>query len=236
MTQPIHSDPNYQDAVITKVRDSGGGWEIDFQYAGEDWGASFYVPKGEHGLVPKVGDAARFYGKGLGSIVRGLTLNGEVVFYRTEAEEKQRHKEWVASEDARKQSEYQEHADEWEQRISALPFLFQQRIAGFRRRNPDFNWEYLAYEMSCCEDAVKIANAFPTLEQIDEFNDLSWEDQRIAIPELFDGHSGNSFSVAVGLARLFLSNPLSIPLVHGALCPLVGCESYGCYATEVHHG
>ena len=88
----------------------------------------------------------------------------------------------------------------------------------------------------CCEDAVKIANALRTPAAIKDWSQLPWEQQTAAVPDLNDGHSGNSFGAATRLAWLFLSDPDAIPREHGALCPLVGCRRYGCWATVAAAG
>lgn len=76
------NDDQFQETTVAKVRDEGNGWSIK---RADGW--TFYVPAPTP-LVPAVGMLARFYGKGLGFQVRGLFLDGQEVFYRTEAEDK----------------------------------------------------------------------------------------------------------------------------------------------------
>ena len=73
---PEH-DEQFEESRIAKV--DGNSFERD-----DGW--SFFVPS-ESPIVPRVGMVATFYGKGIGYTVRGLFLDGERVFYRTEAEE-----------------------------------------------------------------------------------------------------------------------------------------------------
>lgn len=47
----------------------------------------------------------------------------------------------------------------------------------------------------------------------------------------FGEHSGNTFGAACKLAHCFVAEPHLISKMHGALCPLVGCEEYGCWST-----
>lgn len=79
------NDNDFEDVTIAEVRaeEKGGGWSIK---RSDGW--SFWVPKDSR-IAPAVGMAARFYGKGIGYPVRGMFLDGQQVFYRTEAEHRQ---------------------------------------------------------------------------------------------------------------------------------------------------
>lgn len=83
MNFPINDD-QFEEVSIAKVQasESDGGWQI----ARSD-GWSFFVVK-DSPIAPTVGMAARFYGKGIGFNVRGLFLDGQKVFYRTKAEDR----------------------------------------------------------------------------------------------------------------------------------------------------
>ncbi len=80
MTYP-DNDTEFEDKRITSVEKQSDGtyaigcdcWHL---WCGKD------CP-----IVPNVGQTARHYGKGLGSPVRGLFIDGVKVWYRTEAEE-----------------------------------------------------------------------------------------------------------------------------------------------------
>lgn len=75
------ADKQFEDTTIKSVEKNGDGWLIT---RAEGWG--FCVP-GSSPIEPAVGMKARFYGRGIGSTVRGLFLDGVEVFYRTEAED-----------------------------------------------------------------------------------------------------------------------------------------------------
>ena len=78
-------DPQFEDTTIAKVRDGGNGWTIE---RADGW--SFYVPSPAP-VTPAPGMTARFYGKGVGSGVRGLYIDGQKIYYRTEAEDREHH-------------------------------------------------------------------------------------------------------------------------------------------------
>lgn len=75
-------DNEFEDHVLTDVEPADKGWFIKHGSFG------FFCPP-ESPVEPKAGMTARFYGRGLGSRVRGLFLDAHKVFYRTEAEDKE---------------------------------------------------------------------------------------------------------------------------------------------------
>lgn len=80
------NDAEFEDSIITAVEGSASkGWSITKRKR-DGW--SFWVPT-DSPVEPSVGMAVRMYGKGIGAIVRGLFLDGQCVFYRTEAEQKE---------------------------------------------------------------------------------------------------------------------------------------------------
>jgi hypothetical protein len=103
MSATFPNDPQFEDLVITKVREEKSGWSIT---RADGW--SFFI-KASSPVEPKVGMNARFYGDGIGRPVRGVYLDGEKVFYRTAAEDKahqdrelygKNSEEWLARWDA----------------------------------------------------------------------------------------------------------------------------------------
>ena len=124
-------------------------------------------------------------------------------------------------------SDFEKKKPDLDTAYNDLPPEFKARIDKFRQTNPDFRWRFETYEMSCCVDAANIATKLKTVEEIEKWKELPYKEQikRVAI---FDGHSGNSFGCAVGLAKAWLQDPKLVILMHGALTPLTGCEDYGC--------
>jgi hypothetical protein len=224
-------DQEYEEQVLTEVREHDDHWEI---CADGGWLTIDKVP----GIAPKVGSVARYYGKGFGYPVRGVDIDGQEVYYRSLAEERERHDNWVAERKRDKQQKAEADKEETARRIAALPDAMQHRIQKFRDHNRDFDWEFLPYELFCCEEAVKIAvamrkqvDAAAPADQfrvaLDAFRHLPYEDQK-RIAGLEDGHSGNTFGMAMRLAYWLLTDPEMVVKEHGALVPLVGCEEYGC--------
>jgi hypothetical protein len=228
------TDTEYEETTVAKVRHyDGGGWEIT---RADGW--ALYSPN--DAIEPHIGDTLRIYGRGIGFPFRGIDLNGVTVFYKTEAQraveaarsaaksDKQRQREYTAKAKEYAQREYTAKPKEYAQRIAKLPDVCQRRIARFRRTNPEFNWRFLSYELVALEDGVLMAEHCKTEEAIRAFHDLLWEQQKAQIPDLFDGHSGNSFGFACRIARFLVTEPRYVPLEHGAISMLVGCEEFGC--------
>ena len=210
-------------------------------------GTGFSLSK-KYGVVPRVGDQITLYTEGL-SLIRGVDINGEEVFFKSSVELEndtiERHERYVQD----RKDDFVVNVERYDLEFDALPESFQARISSFRTNNPDFRWEFEPYELFCCTEAVKIANhlvdayelTYPTdnqriLDLVKKFSDLP-HDEQIDRAWLIDEHSGNTIGCAITLARSHLfdqfvvrNQPKSslVFLHHGALVPLVGCENYGC--------
>lgn len=79
-------DSDFQEFKITEVRKHEDGYEIHN-------GAMCCWLSKEYGVVPFEGATVRMWPGGWGSAIRGMMVNGQLAFYRTEAEQKQRNKE-----------------------------------------------------------------------------------------------------------------------------------------------
>lgn len=77
------NDSQYEDQKIDKVSQ-----EKDGTYTISCDGWSLWCNK-DCPVVPEAGQTARMYGKGIGFAVRGLSINGVKVWYRTDADEKE---------------------------------------------------------------------------------------------------------------------------------------------------
>jgi hypothetical protein len=224
------NDEHYENKQLTEVTgDAESGWTLHFDSM--CLGCPGTSDEGQ-AVRPEVGMTVRTYGRGFGYPVRGLYLNEQRVYYRTEAEEEQRHQDWCADEKRKRREAFEAHREERDAKVAALPAIFQRRIQKFRDKNPEFRYEYEPYEVFCCEQAVLFARKFPTTEQLQAFAKADWKDQVAHFEgeekEAFEGHSGNTFGMSVRLAYHYLANPENVYREHGALVALVGCEAYGC--------
>jgi hypothetical protein len=186
----------------------------------------------EYGVVPKVGDAFVTWG-GIGRPMRGQAINGRVLYYRTPDEQKVEDQKQVDAYRAKRVAEYEGKRTEYDARVAALPDPLRLRIEGFRAFKGD-GWRYDSepYELMCCEEAVKLAKRFNTAEALRRLGKLGYEAQKAEFPEMEEGHSGNSWAFSVRLAVILCERPDLVPYEHGALCPLVGCEEYGCFSSR----
>lgn len=226
MTYPA-DDTEFYEEKLTEIRDDGDGYLL-----GTDLGF-ISGPKAE-GVEPKVGDTVRFYGRPYGT-VRGIFVDGQKLRYQTAEEERAAHEKQVQEDKAKRKAEYEAKKDEYETRIKALPAVFQERIAAFMGRRLDFGPEFLPYELFCLEQAVAFSKTFKTPDALKEFYQADWDKQKEMCPEMSEDHSGNTFGFSVRMASILIDDTPEAKefavKFHGALCPLVGCGDYGCYAS-----
>jgi hypothetical protein len=209
---------HYQEEVITAVREDPQGYEIMMG------SLAFYISK-VYRVEPKVGDTIRLYGKGLGYPIRGVDINGKELYYRTPAQEQERFRQEQIKEDERKEKVMEDTQHKRDARLMQLPSEFVQRIEKFRGM-PNFQRDLEPYELFVCEQAVAIAGRLRNAQAVEKFRGLSWDNQKALVPELNDGHSGNSFGAACYLATLYLTRPEQVKNVRGALSPIVGSKPY----------
>ncbi len=217
-------------SAVTPSRQSDGpGWSLTF----ED-GFGLYCPGDACPHPPEPGETARLYGRGFGYTVRGLVIAGRVYYYRTEAGEAARHAAWVEAEHAQRETELDQTRADRDRRRAALPPPLRERIEGFAAARPNWRRDHEGYELFVCEEAAKLAAFFSgDVAGLRAFWSASLEDKKARCPDLaYAEHSGNTWGAACMLAGVLLEHPERAPQVHGALCPLVGCQEYGCFAAR----
>lgn len=210
------ADDTFEDVEITAVEPpletDGERW----QSAG--WGSTwtgFRLPANLNEI--RVGDKIRLYGgAGLGDTKHGYALNGKMIEWFTPWERFARRVEWLANYDREKRERFARDQEKMDARYEALSPPLKARIDRFRRERVDFRIDAEEYEMVACVDADRIAEKYrPRVEAgespeavIEEFYKLPWDEQKALIPELDDGHSGNTFGGACALARALLAGDL----------------------------
>jgi hypothetical protein len=186
------------------------------------------------------GDVLRVYGRLFG-FVRGAALVeygavSAVFRYMTAAQAESQRQRENAERKERQRREWEEKKDETLSRVARMPERFQRRFEFFMRR-PEWGPEFGLYEVFCMEEAIKIARICKTAERVAWFAKAAPAFQKGAADaadvKLSDDHSGNTFGAACHLAHGYLAETDSLFKFHGALCPLVGCKEYGCYASTV---
>lgn len=220
----MKDDMEFEDMVITEVRPGKDGCEILCGSTG------FWAPRIE-GHEPKAGMKARFYGKGFGYSVRGLVIDGEVYFYRSQTQQKSHEAMQVAEYRVAQRKKFEENKQRMDAAYNDLPPEFKRRIDRFRRGCVGFRWQYEDYELMVCTDAVIIGTTLKSPEAVEVWRKLDYESQRAQVA-FSEDHSGNSFGCAVMLAYNWLKDRGSVEFLHGALTPLVGCDAYGCTHPE----
>lgn len=192
----------------------------------DDEGWTLYVGEAR-GLEFPEGADVEFWGRGLGYAVRGVAVDGQVLFYRTAMEQKAKELERQAEQDRKRREKFEAEREKLDALYEALPDVFKRRIDRFRKGHPDFRWQYEAYELASCRAALQVAFHCQTdANNIRAFRELPYEEQAKAglDPDL----SGNMVGFAIHMALLWATNPSAVEYEHGALTPAVGCVEYGC--------
>lgn len=182
----------------------------------------------DKGVVPKVGDTIEVFGA-FGYPFHGYALNGTVMEYNSREEMDAQRKARTEKQHAKEKAIFEENRVDLDWQYDGLPPLFKMRIDRFRKANPDFRWRYEAYEMSVCTGAAMLAEWARDRGGVDEikrWNALTPQEQIVEIPQWFQGHSGNTHQCAVMLAVQYLTGPESIPLLPGAMSPIIGSADY----------
>lgn len=159
--------------------------------------------------------------------IRGVTINGVKVFYKTDEDLENERIAYKKAQEEKEKAAFEREKENLDKRYSKLPEIFRQRIDRFRRNNPDFRVKFESYELFCCEEAMIIAKACKTAEVVQKYNNLGYTKQKLMTPKLSKGHSGNTFGMSVRLAYWYLQQPENVVNHHGALSALVGSEAYG---------
>jgi hypothetical protein len=214
--------------TLTEVKEGEDGWSVTTD---EGWG--IFLNRKEGGPTPAVGQQATIYGDGIGRPVRGVDLDGVELYYRTPEQEHEQHQEWCYDKAMGQTRDLVANEADRDRRIEALPDPFHRRFRRFYLfKGVDWRIRFETYELFVCEEAVKFAAEFETEERLLDWAKASYEIQRERLPSLSNQHSGNTFGTAVMLAQTFLHEPEMVVRQHGALHGLVGCNDYGCWASE----
>ncbi len=209
-----------EDGIIKNVTEDKTHFMIDIDGSG-----SFCLSK-EYEVVPKVGDKVALHTVN-GSTVRGVDINNEKIFYKSDADLEAERNEWLINYDKEKLATFEKNKAQLDADYESLPENFKKRIDRFRKNNPKFRVEYEGYEMFCCKEALKITAVCKTTADITKFHALNYEGQLEMVPTLSDGHSGNTFGFACALARFQIECPDKVFEIHGSLSVLVGSEAFG---------
>lgn len=194
-------DGEWTDYVLDKVEP--GETMFTCGSEGTCWGIGH-----EHGVEPRVGDTARLYG-GWGRPIRGIDLNGEPVYYKTEREQEFDHAKFRMELEQKSAAEFEAKRDELDAAYEALPEPFRARLDRFRAADPTFRYESESYESFVLVEAAKIADALDLDTVAALRNGVGgeterWDGQREAAPFLSDGHSGNTWGAAWAFAEALL--------------------------------
>lgn len=151
----------YPETTIKEVRDEGE----NFSLASED-GWSMWVNKDElkgwrentDGGDPVPGMQLRTFGRA-GRPFHGVEIANVIVWWQTPAERTVKRATFLAELDRRRRRRFAEQKAKLDADYEALPQPLKERIDRFREADPNFRINDEGYEMFCCREGQKIAEA-----------------------------------------------------------------------------
>lgn len=188
--------------------DGSGWWSVTFD---NGTGTGLKMPEGKE---IRIGDKLTLYPGGfLGMTRHGFAINDELIQWKTPWERFAERIEWLADYDRKKRERFAEERAELDRKYEALPDPLKARIDRFRAESASFRVDSESYEMAAIWDAPKIQKALQPevdaggdpIEVVNAFKDLTYEEQMAKVPDLSEGHSGNTFGGACMLAYRLLA-------------------------------
>lgn len=201
MTEIYNPDDWPVDEYIVKdisVYDDGGFGVSTTDSSGFGVGAEEAKDK----PLPKPGDKIVLLG-GWGSTIKGINIGGVQYRYKSQTDVDRERQEWLDNYAREKEEAFYANIADYIKRKNALDKPFQERMDRFANKGfKEFWTESGSYELYAVEQANKLYRHFDgDATLIEEFKDLSWDEQKARFPELDEGHSGNTFGAMVWLAR-----------------------------------
>lgn len=193
---------HWEDRTLSTVEapEGDGSWTLN------DNGTCWGFPN--CGLTPKAGDTIRMYTTGgPWTMIVGQDLNGEPVYFKTEAERELEHAQASYDREQKRIEAYATGREKLDAMYEALPPVFKARIERFRRDDPAFRFDGESYELAIYADAVAVADALGDADRVLEWRELPYAEQQAMAP-FSDGHSGASFAGVVGFAVAYLRGEL----------------------------
>jgi len=175
---------------VTECGENGDSWDIEV-----DTGWHLQIEKAE-GHTPEAGQVVRFYGKGIGYSVRGVDIEDFNYYYKTIKQHDEEHKKYSEDLKVERKKSHEENKDKYKAQYDGLPDVVKKRMDRLIKESPDTRYEWESYELYILTEAVKIFNALKTPEAIEKFHKDTFEAQKKAVPDLDEGHSGNTFGGA----------------------------------------
>ena len=180
-------------------------------------GWSFFLDSEEiRDYTPQVGDSIVMYMQGFNTIA-GVTINNHSLRYRTPKQLEREHKAMLDGFRLEKLERYVKYGDDLKARVKNLHPDLQARMNRFAEESGVEFWiDSAPYEMACLEGAQALLNAtkdygddaLALVEYWAGYNTQSggyqYDKQMELVPDFGEGHSGNTYGVAVSMAKMIL--------------------------------
>jgi hypothetical protein len=191
------NDNQFEETLIKKVEQHS---EDHFVIKRSDgWDFYFHSPD----FTPAKGMSARFYGRGIGSSVRGLFIEGTKIFYRTEEEEKEHQRKELYGETC------EEYLNRWDNGRSVWSIEMGGLGPGYEQAIQVTFIEILRHLLEKKYDSVKWTDQEAWNKDKEDIHSAMFKNEKVE--KL--GLSGAQFSAALNLATIFY--------VHGPVNTLV---------------
>jgi len=158
---------------------------------------------------------------GLGRPIKGVKVDGKIIFFKTEDDLVKEHQEWLEKYRAEKKVKYEQNKDKWLADIEALPDTLRARMHRFMDADPKFLEDDQGYELFVVQESVKFSEYFKkVLSEKFPGGTASMDDAQALFKEFMDlpvserhklvdfstEHSGNTFGGAVAIGMRVAMN------------------------------
>lgn len=199
MSEFLVVDAECESYAIEKVEISDGEATVTF-----DGGWCTVIPTDR----VDVGDTLTLFGPRFGER-RGVAVNGRIIEYADRNAQRIRFDREQREDERRRKRSYEERKPLLDARIQALPQVLREQIEERLDEKPEFAWDHMGldYCLFAFEQGAEFAKALKTAKAVKEFRDLPYDEQRKRVPAMDDGHSGNTFGMAVSVAYSLVTAP-----------------------------
>jgi hypothetical protein len=226
----LQADRQYETYTIRTAEPAEHDGEHYIEISTREGGCLLAANPDQH-PAPAPGTACLFFGKGFGFPVRGVATADHVYYYKTARDFNAAERARALADDLKRRDDFNQKSGEFSAGVAMLPPIFQERIKGFIAHNADWAYQFGFYELHTCRMAAALIEHCRFEQAVEDLYEATVEEQVAAIPELSEA-SGNSAGMSFTLARLYFQDESLVLKMHGAMCRLVGCQSYGCHAAR----
>jgi hypothetical protein len=177
---------------ITKIFEFENGYDI------ECGNLCIFLTK-EYYFVPKIGDELEY--QELKGVVRGITINNQVIFYKSDEQLEKEHEEWCENHRKEKEQRFKANEGILNEKYEALPKTFKKIIDTFRKEVENFRIEHEEMEIFILMEAALV------IMNCNSKREVRFVNESTEFPKyLHPSHSNCSFSKVFSYALKYFSS------------------------------